>query len=82
MIKFHPLITMAEASHAANSIGCLLVPDFNGGAYIVPREIWSATSQAYRSTERHGNQNVVRLPGRLQRVNARSLPKPPGPEAA
>jgi hypothetical protein len=38
MIRFHPEITVAQASQAAAAAGLILLPDWGGGVVIVTRE--------------------------------------------
>ncbi len=73
MIRFHPDITLAEASRAAAAVGMMLLTDQRGGAVIVRQADAAALRGiAASSREQHGTLNIFPIPRRhLQIVGVR-----------
>ena len=77
MIRFHPNITLAEASQAAAAAGMMLMPDWRGGAVIVRRSDAAALQDiSAPSRESHGNLNLIRFPRRRRENVGAKHPDP------
>ena len=77
MIRFHPNITLAEASQAAAAAGMMLMPDWRGGAVIIRRSDAAALQGiSAPNREQHGNLNTIRFPPHRMQIFGAKHPNP------